>query len=179
VDQLTNKDINNIEWGMTNYIFENKYSFYSRIYTAFWELYSYHHGANPTGFSISQRIESLKNTSHIIKKRFWFGVGTGDVFKAVKEQYKADNSPLSVERQIAPHDQWITFFMTFGLPGFLIIVFSLFAPIFIEHKAGNYLFILIMLIGFLSFFDEDTLNTHVGISFFAFFYSLFLFRENT
>lgn len=178
VDQLTGKDIKNIEWGMTNYIFENKFSIYPRLYTAFWELYNYHHGANPTGYSISTRIEALRNGVHIIKKNFWIGVGTGDEFKAVEKQYKEDNSRLSEERRIVPHDQWVTFFMTFGLIGFIIIIWALFMPIFIEHKFRDYLFILIMLIGFLSFFDEDTLNTHVGVSFFAFFYSLFLFWKN-
>ncbi len=178
VDHLTSSDINNIEWGMTNYIYDSKYGIYPKIYTTFWELYNYHNGSNPTGGSISQRIESLKNAMHIIRKNFWFGVGTGDVSVSVAKQYKVDNSPLSIEKRIGPHNQWVTFFMTFGIFGFLIIIWSLIAPIFIENKANNYLFILIMLIGFISFLDEDTLNTHVGVSFFAFFYYLFLFQNN-
>ena len=160
------------------YIYDTKYSLYPKLYTSFWELYNYHNGANPTGCSIAQRIEALKNAMHIIKNKFWFGVGTGDVSIAVQKQYKTDNSPLSMEKRIGPHDQWVTFFMTFGLFGFLIIIWALFTPILIENKTGNYLFLIIMLIGFMSFTDEDTLNTHVGVSFFAFFYSLFLYYNN-
>lgn len=175
VDQLTNKDILNIEWGMTNYRFENEYSIFPIVYTAIWELYHYHIGENPSGFSICQRIEAFKTSMHVIKKNFWLGVGTGDFDVAMKKQYAIDNSPLSYERRIGPHNQWITFFMSFGLIGFLIILGSLIIPVFLENKFSNYLFLLIFMVGFLSFCDEDTLKIHVGSSFFAFFYSLFLF----
>jgi len=178
MDKLTNREITYIELGKTNYIDTVKYSLYPRIYIAFWELYNYKNGANPTGYSISQRIEFLKTAFHIIKKNVWLGVGTGDIPDAFAEQYETDKSSLSMKNRGRTHNQAVTFIVTFGIVGFILIFISLLAPPFFEKKYSSYLFLCIFIIGMLSFLNEDTLETHQGISFFAFFYFLFLFAVN-
>jgi len=178
IDNLTDLEIKYIETGVTNYIDTVKYSFYPKVYVAMWELYNYKNGANPTGYSISQRIEFIKTAFHIIKKNVWFGVGTGDIPDAYAEQYVLDKSPLAKDNRLRTHNQLITFIVTFGIIGFLLILSSLVLPPFLERKYSNYLFIVILIIGFLSFLTEDTLETHQGVSFFAFFYSLFLFHKD-
>jgi hypothetical protein len=177
VDKLTNREIRYIESGKTNYIDTNKYALYPRIYISIWELYNYKLGANPSGYSISQRIEYLKTALHIIQKNFWFGVGTGDLPKAFEYQYEADKTPLAKEFQHRAHNQLVTFWVAFGFTGFMVILCALLLPPFFEKKYADYLFIAMFLICFLSFMDEDTLETHQGISFVAFFYALFLFYD--
>jgi len=178
INKLTDNEIKYIELGMTNYIATDKYALYPRVYTAMWELYNYSLGANPSGYSISQRIEFIKTAFHIIENNFWFGVGTGDVPDAFSRQYEIDNSKLAKQNRLRAHNQLVTFMLTFGIFGFLIILISLLAPAIILKKFSNYLFLVIFIIGFLSFLNEDTLETHQGISFFAFFYALFLFYDS-
>jgi len=177
VHQLTSREIRYIETGTANYIDTVKYGLYPRIYVALWELYNYKNGANPTGYSISQRLEFLKTGFHIIQRNKWFGVGTGDIPDAFAKQYDLDKSPLAKGSRLRTHNQWITFLITFGIIGFLLTVCSLLFPPFLERKYSNYLFLAIFTIGFLSFLNEDTLETHQGVTFFAFFYTLFIFYK--
>ncbi|MDP4209514.1 MAG: O-antigen ligase family protein [Bacteroidota bacterium] len=178
VNKLTNREIKYIEAGKTNYIDTLKYGFYPRIYQSIWEVYNYMHGANPTGYSIAQRFEFAKTSIHIITDNFWFGVGTGDIAEAFDLQYEKDKTMLAPENRFRAHNQFLRFGATFGIVGLTIILFSLIAPPFFEHKYKDYLFLCIFIISFLSFINEDTLETHHGISFVAFFYALFLYYKN-
>ncbi len=175
MNQLTDSEIKFIEWGKTNYIDTLKYNLNSRIYVTWWELYNYKNGVSPSGYSVAQRIESLKTAFQIIHKNFWLGVGTGDIPDAFAEQYVINNSSLPIKNRIRTHNQYVTFIVTFGIIGFIFVMFSLITPPFFEKKFSNYLFFVIFIIGMLSFVNEDTLETHQGISLFAFFYFLFLF----
>ncbi len=175
MNQLTDSEIKFIEWGKTNYIDTVKYNLNSKIYVTWWELYNYNNGASPSGYSVAQRIEAVKTAFQIIHKNLWFGVGTGDIPDAFAEQYVINNSSLPIKNRIRTHNQWITFMVTFGIIGFVIIIVSLIPPPILEKKFSHYLFFVIFIIGMLSFLNEDTLETHQGISLFAMFYFLFLF----
>ena len=178
MEQLSEREIKYIESGKTNVIDTNRYALYPRLYISMLELYQYKMGANPSGYSLSQRIEFLKTSVHIIHKNFWLGIGTGDVPTYFDKQYAIDKSPLTKRAQLWATNQLFTFFINFGLIGFVIIIFSLLAPPFFEKRYSDYLFLSIFVVGFLSFLDEDMFETHPGISMFAFFYSLFLYYNN-
>lgn len=178
MSQMTPMDIKNVEAGITNFIYLDKFSFYPRIYTLLWEIHQYRSGYNPTGFSVAQRFEALKTVADVISKHPWVGVGTGDIRYAIASQYEENQNRLALPNRIRAHNQLITFVATFGLIGFLIIMFSLLYPVIIEKKFSNYLFLMFFVIIFLSFLDEDTLEIHTGISFFAFFYAVFLFAKD-
>ncbi len=173
---LEDKDIANIEMGMANYIYSWKFSFYPRIYQIIWEISHYKNGGNPSGHSFTQRLEYLKTAKNIIKSNFWTGVGTGDVAKAFEKQYIIDNSKLDVRWRLRAHNQFITFFLTFGIIGFTVILFALIYPVYKEKKWYNFFMLLFLIVGFMSFINEDTIETHAGISFFAFFYAFFLYN---
>ncbi len=175
--QLSPEDIQMIEKGYTNYLYKNKFALYPRIYELLWEMDRYKETGDPSGQSLGQRIEYLKTAMHIIKRHFWFGTGTGDVKMEFYKQYTFDKSLLKYEWRHRTHNQLITFFVTFGITGFLFILFALFTPPILEKKYTYFLFTIFFLIGILSMLNEDTLETHVGASFFAFFYSFFLFSS--
>ena len=65
--------------------------------------------------------------------------------------------------------------LTFGIIGFTWIMFVMIYTIYLEKKWNSYFFILVLSIFILSMLNEDTLETHVGVSMVSFFYSLFLF----
>ncbi|NOZ34612.1 MAG: hypothetical protein GXO80_04855 [Chlorobi bacterium] len=175
VKQLSKQDIENIENGMTNYIFADRFSLYPKIYEILWQMNRYASGGSPDNQSISQRFEFLKNGKEIIKRNFWFGVGTGDVKDEYKKQYKLSNSKLSEKHRLRAHNQYVTIFITFGFFGFLWFMFALFYPIVKTKKYKNYLFLISFIIIFFSMLNEDTLETQMGATIFAFFLSFFLF----
>lgn len=172
---LSDNDIRNIEKGIANYIYSNKFSAKSFIYRIIWEFDRYRKGLNPSGHSITQRIEFWKTGLELVKQNFWFGVGTGDLQGAFDDQYEKNDSVLDPEWRLRAHNQFLTFFIAFGVFGFLYCTFALFAPVVFEKKHHDLFFMTLFSIGVLSFLNEDTLETHVGAAFFAFFYALLLF----
>jgi hypothetical protein len=174
ISRLTDEDIHLIENGIANYIYGKKLSIYPKLYEVIWQVDVFRRGGNPSGHSVTQRILYLQAGIGIIKQNFWFGTGTGDVASAFTKYYDETNSKLDKKWRLRAHNQYITFFITFGLFGFLWIMFSFIYPPALEKKWKDYFFIMFFIIGFLSMFNEDTLETHIGNSFFSFYYALFL-----
>lgn len=173
--KLKPEDISMIEDGYSNYIFSRHLGIYPRIYQFFWELDVYLKTGSSGGHSLSQRIEYLKNGMEIIRKNFWYGVGTGDVKLEYDNQYEISDSKLEKELRLRAHNQFVTFFITFGIVGFTWILLAFGYTLWHEKKWQDLPAIAFLLIAFLSMFNEDTLETQAGVSFFAFFFSLFVF----
>lgn len=175
ITKLEDADIKMIEKGYTNHLFKKKFALYPRIYELLWEIDQYKKGGDPSGHSLAQRIVYLETGVRIIRKHFWYGTGIGDVSNSFSQQYIADETKLQPRWRLRAHNQLITFFLTFGIFGFLWLIIAFFIPPYILGRYKNYLFTMFFLIGMLSMLNEDTLETHVGVSFFAFFYAFFLF----
>lgn len=178
ISKLTDSDIKNIENGMTNYIFSDKLAVYPKIYEFLWQINRYMSGGNPENQSVSQRLEFLKNGKEIIKRNFWTGVGTGDVKNEFKKQYELSNSRLSEKHRLRAHNQYVTIFIAFGIFGFIWFLAAYLYPGIKLKKFNNYLFLITFIIMTLSMFNEDTLETQMGATVFAFFLSFFLFAGN-
>jgi hypothetical protein len=174
VSKLSDADITNVEDGLTNYIFSEKLGLYPKLYEVIWQVDVFRKGGNPSGHSVTQRLLYLQAAVTIVRENWLVGVGTGDIIDAYHDYYSDTNSVLSERWRLRAHNQYLTFMVTFGIVGFLWILLSFILPVFIEKKWNNYFFLMFFLIGFLSMLNEDTLETHIGVSFFAFFYSLFL-----
>lgn len=178
VEKLTPDDIKNIENGMTNYQFANSFTFYKRIYQIIWEADSYLKGGDPSGHSVTQRLEYYKMGLKIVAKKPLFGHGTGGYFPAYQEEYSKSKFFTNKEYRQRSHNMLLSYAIDFGLIGMAYICFALIAPVFIENKKRSALLISFLLIVFISFINEDTLNNHDAISFFAFFYPLYLYSDH-
>ena len=174
VSKLSAKDIEGIEQGKANYLYLKKWSFYAKVYEILWQIDVFRKGGNPSGHSVTQRILYFEAAFKIIRENLWFGVGTGDVVKAFEEHYEQMGSPLSLPWRLRAHNQLLTFLLTYGIVGFVWIMICLLYPVFLEGKYREYLIWMFLMVALLSWLNEDTLETHTGVSFFAFFYSLFL-----
>lgn len=177
VAQLTDNDIKNIKNGMTNHLFGNPISIYRRVYQIVWETYNYMEGENPAGHSVTQRWEYYKMASRIIQKRLWFGHGTGGYYQAYQEQYDQNKFFQNQKYRQRSHNMFLSYWIDFGLIGMSFICFALIAPVFLERKTKSFLLLIFLLIVLISFMNEDTLNNHDAISFFAFFYPLYLYSK--
>jgi len=178
LDKLTNDDIRNIENGMTNYRFVNSGSFYNRIYQIVWEVDFYQKGGNPSGHSVTQRLEYYKMAGSIIAEHFWFGTGTGGYYTAYQEKYDQNKFFQSQHYRQRSHNMFLSYWIDFGLVGLIFICFALVYPIFMERKTRSFLLLIFFLIVLISFMNEDTLNNHDAISFFSFLYPLYLFSRH-
>jgi len=174
---LKNEEIKAIESGVANYTFLEKWKVYPLVYNALWELYEYKKTGNASGHSLAQRIEYLKTAKEIIKEHFWFGVGTGNVRLAFDKKYIEMNSLLENEWRLRAHNQLVTFLLTFGIFGFIWLIFALFYPAIKEKGFNDFLFTILFLIIIISFINEDTFETQAGVTFFIIFYSVFIFGK--
>ena len=175
--KLNESDIRNIENGMTNFRFENQFSFYTRIYQIVWEIDTYRKGGNPSGHSVTQRLEYYKMAVQIIGEHFWFGNGTGGYYQAYQEKYDQNKFFQQSEYRQRSHNMFLSYWIDFGIIGLAYICFALIAPVFWEHKTKSFLLIIFLLVFFISFLNEDTLNNHDAITFFSFFYPLYLYNK--
>lgn len=179
ISELSDKDILNIENGMSNYIFQKRLSIYSRLYRTIWEVYIYQTIGIADGHSLTQRIEYQKTALYIWKNNLLFGVGPGDYKEAFKKAYTESNTVLSKPFQVPyAHNQFLTFAINFGIFGLLWICFAFFYPLFYERKQTDFLSLLFFIILMVSMLTEDTLETHAGISLFTFFYAVFIFGNS-
>jgi hypothetical protein len=173
--QLSDGDIRNIEKGIANYFYSKKFNPNSRIYKMLWEFQVMKKGGGPGGTSFVQRLEFWKAAAGIIRENFWTGVGTGDMDEAFTLQYEKTNSKLAPEFRLRSHNQFLAIFTAFGFIGFLWFVFTLIYPPYRLKAFNNYRYLAFFCIIVLSMLTEDTLETQMGVTFYAFFNSFLLF----
>lgn len=177
VASLTTQDIKNIENGMSNHIFYTKrFSIYPRIYQTVWELNRYFSTGNPNNQSVSQRIEYTRAAIYIIQNNFW-GIGTGNYKQKYQQAYEHMQSKLDNRFRFMVHNQYLSYIVKFGYTGFVIIIFII-GYVVIYHKQHRNMLLILLLttIGFAGM-GETTLETHIGLSMFLFFLSLFLWHS--
>jgi hypothetical protein len=174
MEQLTTGEIEAIENGIANVYYLNHNPIENRIHRSFYEFENYQKRGIASGFSLVMRIEYWKTAIKIFKKNWLFGVGTGDVKETFKEQYKKDNSTLSEKYRRRAHNQYLTIALTFGVIGFILFILFLLYPIWKVQLYKNPLYLSFFIIACLSFITEDTLETQAGVTFFAFFNTLFI-----
>jgi len=179
VSQLKPEDISLIENGYANCIYKNPKKFSVRIYETIWEIDQYRKGANPSGHSVTQRLEYLKTGWAIFADHPLFGVGTGDVQAAFDQKYVELNSPLEMDWRRRAHNQFLTFMIAFGIAGFLLLIGAVVVPVLLEKRKNPYFIMMFLLVALLSMLNEDTLETQAGVAFFAVFYCLFVFADGS
>ncbi len=175
IKALNKQDVKNIENGIANVIYQEKrFSLYPRIYQTVWEYYVYSKTGNANYQSFSQRIEFWKAAVTIIKKNPLFGVGTGKWKNEFKKAYQENKSRLSEELYASSHNQYLNYLVKFGFTGFLLIMFFIIYPVVQTKRYSDVLFMIFLVFLFFANFSDSNFESHMGNSFFIFFYCLFL-----
>ncbi len=175
--KLTEQDIKLIEQGCSNHILKNKYSLYSKAYPIIKQVYEYLERGYAKGGTLSQRAEYLKVAKAIIKEHFWWGTGTSNVQLAFDRKYAEGISQLPEQYRLRAHNQFVTFFISFGLIGFLMSIFLMFSPFF-KQDYRSFLALVFFVVAYASMLNEDTLETQAGVTFFTFFYVVLLVAKD-
>ncbi|HEX7415229.1 MAG TPA: O-antigen ligase family protein [Bacteroidia bacterium] len=176
VSKLSDEEIRFIENGYPNYLYTNPMNIRTRIHQLLWEVDGSTREHETNGHSLTMRLEFWKIALNIIKQNPWFGVGTGDVKNAFKEQYEKENTTLKKEWQLRSHNQYLATTVALGITGLLLFLIHLFAPFFSQKKLSAF-FIFFLLIELLSFVNEDTLETQAGLTFCVFFTQLLFHND--
>jgi hypothetical protein len=172
--ELGAEDFKNIENGCTNYLYANASPIKLRIKEFFWEYRDYKQGFNPSGNTLLMRLEFWKAAKYIIARNLWTGVGTGDAQKSFNKAYNRSKSTLAHEWWLRSHNQFLSITVCFGIWGLLVFLFSIVYPAISLRNQLNNLYWLFLLIVLISFITEDTLETQTGVTFYAYFNTLFL-----
>ena len=174
---LSEHDVRNIQFGIANINYVDNPGLKTRVSRILFGYEVYKKTKNPNGNSVFQRIEYWTNTWNIFKRNMILGVGYTNLPEAFEQEYKATQTKLSKENQMETHNQYLLVLAGFGIIGLLIFCYLIFSPIFKTENQHYHYLIFIAIIAF-SMFTEDTLQTQVGVTFFAFFNALFLFGYN-
>jgi len=177
VNKLTDEEIGLIEEGEASILYHERAHLYVRIYKIIWEYQRYQATGNASGHSVMQRFEYWKTSLSIIKANLYFGVGTGDVDKAFKDQYSESDTLLDEKFQWRSHNQFLAIGVGFGLLGILWFLISLLYPPISTQRFSDYFYLSFFVIILMSMFSEDTIESQAGVSIFAFFSSLYLFAK--
>ena len=174
--KLSDTDIHFIENGYSNYLYTNSMNIRTRVHEILWETDGSMRMHETNGHSLTMRLEFWKTALCIIKEHVLFGVGTGDVENAFKNQYQKENTSLEKRWQLRSHNQYLETTVALGVIGLLLLFARLLAPFF-SGKKMSVLFVLFILIEVLSFINEDTLETQAGVTFCVFFTQLFFHND--
>jgi uncharacterized membrane protein YqjE len=176
VSSLTDDDIASVERGITNYRYEQWSGMRKRYDQLKWEYWNYAAGGDARGHSLMQRLELWRVGLDLAGDHLLTGVGTGDLKNEFASRLELRESSLSGTK-LRAHNQYITILITFGLPGFFLFIAALTLPLLLRSARIGIEFSAFLIIALTSMLIEDTLETQAGVSFFAFFYALWLFQE--
>ena len=125
--------------------------------------------SNETTDGTVERVLIWKYSIELINEHFFFGVGTGDVISALKETYGEHDFTNAYENELNPHNQYLQTFISLGVIGFLLLIFSLLLPaIYSAWRKGFVYFLFLVIIAF-NFLVESMLERQAGVVFYAFF----------
>lgn len=170
---LTEKDLQNIEMGYANIAYTEKFGLKRSLYPTFFSISLYQKYGILHQSSLLERVELWRNSWQVIREHPWFGVGLGDHKKALDHQLELSHSQIT-KKEKGCHSQFLTIWITGGIVLLTLFVLYLAAPFFSSRKRSLLYFLFFILI-FMSMLTEDTIDTHAGVTFFAFFNSFILF----
>ncbi|MDD2530863.1 MAG: O-antigen ligase family protein [Bacteroidales bacterium] len=175
---LTDRDILNIQNGIANKVYTEKFSFRPRLYKMFYQFNSYSQTGQILGSSELQRLELWRNSLSLIRKNLVFGVGTGDFEEEFAKELCERESDLC-NSGYKSHNQYLNITIVFGLIGLFIFLFWIFYPPIKAGIINNYIYFSFLFIILTSMLTEDTLDNIAGRMFYIFFASIMLFNVDT
>jgi hypothetical protein len=178
VASLSQEDIANIESGHPSIVYSQYSGIRKRVYMLFYELDAYLNGGNPSLSSMTIKWEYWRAGLQLIQENPVLGVGTGDVRSSFEAQ-QAKEGRISPDSYDKAHNQYITWFVTFGILGAIYLLYAFLKPLFAaKSQATSWAVILIYAVFLISFLSEDTMENQLGLNLFLFYAMLFIIVPN-
>ncbi len=172
---LSDEDVRRVENGVTSIVTGRRDPVRARIHQVLYEWDHYRTKGDASGHSVAMRYEFLRAGWAIARPNLLFGVGTGDTRPSFAAQYEREQSRLGTNWRLRAHNEYLTLLISFGITGLLWSLFSWWWPAWREGAFQRPLFACWAIIFTVSCFSEDTIETQMGATFFAYFYTLLVF----
>ena len=155
-------------------IFKNNIVALSRFEAAQKEITTKTNTVTETNGSSSSRLLIWQSSKSVLVKNLAFGVGTGDIKDELIKQYKKVNFLHGVENENNCHNQYLQFFILFGIGGGFLFLFSLIYPTYISIKNRDTIYLYFIFFIATNMLVESMLETKAGVEFFAIFNAILL-----
>ncbi len=172
---LTSQDVERVEQGVPNVVVGRRDPVRARIDQVLYEWDHYRAKGNASGHSVAMRYEFLRAGWSIAKTNLLTGTGTGDTRPAFASEYEREHTELGTNWRLRAHNEYLTLLISFGLGGLLWSLFSWVWPAWHTGAFGRPLFVCWAIIFAGSCLSEDTIETQMGATFFAYYYTLLVF----
>ncbi len=167
VATLTETQMNEVERGVANPVYEHGWPVKRMVYVMLFEYENYRHYNAVAGFTVLQRLELWRAAWRVFLQHPWVGTGLGGLKKALEAELGAMESPLQ-GRGMYPHNQYLTWLCMFGIVGMVLIV-----VLFMRTLRGigrqSAVVVAWMVAMAVSCLTENTLGTLAGILLFGWF----------
>lgn len=180
ISMLNNQDIKNIESGCPNCELCNTSPLTKRLYSLLFELHEPEDISSINGSSLRQRFLYWDISMDLISKNPFFGVGTGDPAISFDQYYKKYYPQIEKRYRFRSHNQYLAITVSLGIVGLILFLIFIFSPFFIFKKnlfKQNIPWFLFFIIFTVSLLTEDTLESQVGVTLYAFFNASLLFFQ--
>ncbi|MEO8066408.1 MAG: O-antigen ligase family protein [Flavobacteriales bacterium] len=175
--RLTEDDLARIGRGVPTVYSGQRNRLSERVHEFVFELQRYRNTGDPSGYSVAMRMEFWKAALSIARQHWLVGVGTGDTQLAFDAEYVRMQSKLAPKWRLRAHDQYLTWLVSFGVPGLIWCLWAWCYPVWKRRAWLQPLFVAWAFAFAVSCITEDTLETQAGITFAAFFYCVLVFAS--
>ncbi len=166
---LSDAQVESIERGVPNYLYDTWPNVFVRIHQTLWELQEYRRTGDPRGGSMAQRIETWKATLLAIQEKPVPGWGTGGQLKAIQFGLEKMDSQYHDFDLRHPHNQFMHVLVSFGPPGLLAFL-ALFILFLKKSRALRYQpYQVLVAITFVFMFGHAPLESQMSLNLFLFF----------
>lgn len=129
--------------------------------------------------AIEPRLLRWKAAFTVIKKAPIFGYGTGMEKEVLKQEYFNEKLYNSYGLQLDAHNQYLGFWISYGIAGILLFLYTLYWGLSRAIKLKDPLFMGFMILLITVSISENILDVNKGIMFYAFFFPLFALHKKT
>lgn len=161
VAALDANDVALIEKGVANHVYDDGTVMRKMCYVLLFEYENYRTSGSVRNSSMLERMALWRGAWRVFCDNPLFGVGTGDGVDELHVRLQTDGSQIA-DTQKHAHNQYLSFLVSFGLVGFLLIAVAFvyaFRKIRLLRMPAYFAIIVILLISFIS---EDTMETLAG-----------------
>ena len=156
-------------------ILSKTYIGYRMTKETYWDLTSEDFNQKNLINKQDSRLSRWKVAIDLIKDKPFFGYGAGTEKYHLVSEYNKRNMKLAADKQYGAHSQFISYFLEFGIFGFLIFIHFLIINIFYALKSKSFLGAFFFISLFFSSLFENIFNNNSGIVFIAFFSVVFTY----
>ncbi|MBS4013056.1 MAG: O-antigen ligase family protein [Bacteroidetes bacterium] len=168
LSSLTDEEISAIENGIANYLYLQWPHPLVRIHKVLWEVQEYNRTGNPSGHTLTQRMDLWRASWAAFKELPLLGWGTGDILEALDYGLTKINSSLE-NRNMKPHNQILSILLMVGIIGLIIISSQIYFFIKKSNALKHIHFKILCIIFLVSIFSLSPIDSAVGLNFLLFF----------